>query len=329
MMHHEAGVRIVVAGGQPTPGPMQSSSTRGAASYTVDTLDAHIEFAQEIYKLNDTDVYFLPPNRTEASGIAINVASINLRDQVRKDDTTPLQFAYEAADCRIWYTPQTLYNYTMLWKYAADSIWGSKDLCVSGSKGYSTTGTNKTDFVGPVALDSSGTVTVKDIVSHLTSSGITKIPYLNDGLEDAPTSQKNSGSNTPKLCASSKDCASDPNNNVCVEITTCVSGFYKKQKQCTAGCPRDQDSCSGPNNNKCQFKQNICTDASKPCAMVSATTFPVGGKSTTKSNHAQPGVCLPTLQGPVVEGQKCQAQQSGGVQTAQGQLGGLKTKSII
>ncbi|CAG8972123.1 hypothetical protein HYALB_00008128 [Hymenoscyphus albidus] len=181
MMHHEAGVRVVVVGGQPINGPMQAASgTRGAAVYTIDTLDAHTELARFILNLrNDSDADFLP-NRTEERGFSINSASINLRDQ----------FAYEAADCRIWYTPQTFYNYTALWKYASDSIWGSKNLCVSGSKGYAATGSNKTDFVGPESSSSISTVTVKDIVSHLTIDGTVKVPYLNDGLDDLPPNQQ-------------------------------------------------------------------------------------------------------------------------------------------
>jgi hypothetical protein len=72
-------------------------------------------------------------------------AGINLRDQVRKGEDIPLQFLYEGADCRIFYTPKTVYNYTALWQYAADAIW-NKDpkKCVTGSIGYSTVNGTKT-----------------------------------------------------------------------------------------------------------------------------------------------------------------------------------------
>jgi hypothetical protein len=78
----------------------------------------------------------------------INYAQINLRDQIRKGETIPLQFTYEAANCRIFYTPQTFYNYTALWKYAADAIWSnSTKFCVKNSTGFATT--NGSDTAGP------------------------------------------------------------------------------------------------------------------------------------------------------------------------------------
>jgi hypothetical protein len=157
MMHHEAGVRVVVAGGRPTTGPMQApSGSRGARLYTTDVLDANIEFTQLLLQdKGSPEVNFLP-NRTLALDVFVTFASINLRDQVRKGETIPLQFAYEAADCRIFYTPQTIYNYTALWQYAADAIWSKPSLCVKGSTGFAITGTNKTDFVGPPS-DTPGT----------------------------------------------------------------------------------------------------------------------------------------------------------------------------
>lgn len=66
----------------------------------------------------------------------VSYASLNIRDQIREGSDVPLQFAYEAANCRIFYTPQTIFNYTNLWMYAADAIWNKPELCVQGSTGY-------------------------------------------------------------------------------------------------------------------------------------------------------------------------------------------------
>jgi hypothetical protein len=60
----------------------------------------------------------------------------------------PLQFVYEAANCRIFYTPQTIFNYTNLWTYAADAAWNKPELCVQGSTGYASNG-SVTDTNGP------------------------------------------------------------------------------------------------------------------------------------------------------------------------------------
>jgi len=81
--------------------------------------------------------------------MSISYAQINLRDQIRQGETVPLQFTYEAANCRIFYTAQTFYNYTNLWRYAADAIYSNPALCVKNSTGFATT--NGSDVNGPPA----------------------------------------------------------------------------------------------------------------------------------------------------------------------------------
>jgi hypothetical protein len=143
MMHHNAGVRTVVAGGRPTYGPMQSpGQSRGARMYGVDVLDWDIAFAQSI---NHNALPPALPNRTINQDVYITFASVNLRDQIRQNETTPLQFLYEAADCRIFYTPNTWYNYSALWQYAADAIWTNPSLCVQDSTGYASTANSTTE----------------------------------------------------------------------------------------------------------------------------------------------------------------------------------------
>lgn len=134
MMHHEAGVRTIAAGGMPSHGPMQPSGSRGAQSYTVDNLHADIAMAKEI---NATAGSFLPERQED---VFISYASFNLRDQVRKGESTPLQFLYEAANCRIFYTKDTVYNFGNLWRYAANAIWTKPEMCVQGSRGIASVG---------------------------------------------------------------------------------------------------------------------------------------------------------------------------------------------
>jgi len=118
--------------------------SRGAAAYQLDSLDNRIEAAQQILQNNsDPNANFLP-NRTTATDVWVTYADINLRDQVRKGGNIPLQFVYEAATCRIFYTPKTFYNYTALWTYAADAMWNNPSLCVKDSTGYSTTSATNT-----------------------------------------------------------------------------------------------------------------------------------------------------------------------------------------
>lgn len=145
MMHHEAGVHTVAAGGLPSNGPMQTpSGSRGAQAYSFENLDTDIEFAKES---NATAGNFLPERQED---VFFTSAFFNLRDQVRKGESTPLQFVYEAANCRIFYTKDTVYNFGKLWRYAANAIWTNPELCVQGSTGIASHG-NSSNISGPPA----------------------------------------------------------------------------------------------------------------------------------------------------------------------------------
>ena len=153
-MRNDAGVRTVVVGGQPRLGPMQvMGGTRGALEYDVDSLDLDMYVAGE---LNSTVASILPADRNPEFNF--NTVSFNLRDQIRNNSNTPLQFTYEAADCRIFYTPSTYNNYTALWQYAADAIWSTPTLCVSSEPSYS----NSTARAILAGFDNEGALETRD-----------------------------------------------------------------------------------------------------------------------------------------------------------------------
>lgn len=136
MMHHEAGVKTVVVSGLPKPGPMQvASGSRGAEIYVDQNIDNSITAAEY---LNATTAEYLPNREIDT---LITFLSVNFRDQIRKEQQdVPVQFVYDAADCRIFYTAETWSDYSSLWTYAVNAISDTK-LCVAGSTGYSSTGT--------------------------------------------------------------------------------------------------------------------------------------------------------------------------------------------
>lgn len=136
MMHHEAGVKTVVVGGLPQSGPMQTAGgSRGAEIYIARNIDNIVAAAEN---LNATTVDYLPNREID---VLITFLSVNLRDQVRKEQQdVPVQFVYDAADCRIFYTAETWSDYSSLWSHAVNAISDPK-LCVAGSTGYSLTGT--------------------------------------------------------------------------------------------------------------------------------------------------------------------------------------------
>jgi hypothetical protein len=90
--------------------------------------------------VNET-TYATVPEVTESgfrdSGVFTATLAVNLRDQVRPNDTVPLQFKYEAADCRIFYTLGNVYNMSRLWRDTVTAAFDDDTLCVEGSTGYS------------------------------------------------------------------------------------------------------------------------------------------------------------------------------------------------
>lgn len=60
--------------------------------------------------------------------------SLNVRDNIlpaNLADGIPAQFIFEAADCRIFYTPEMVVDVAAMWQAAADVAWGGK-ACVAG-----------------------------------------------------------------------------------------------------------------------------------------------------------------------------------------------------
>ena len=205
MMHHEAGVRTVVVGGRPETGPMQApAGTRGALSYDSVSLDIDIGNAETI---NITTTSYLP-DRAEDQAVWISTASFNMRDQVRNGESTPLQFVYEAANCRIFYTFNTIYNYTNLWQYAANAIWSNPGLCVQGSTGYATTNGTASNTQGPPG----GSTIVNANVSH-NASALTGLSGVNPGLhfitpgeDDGPSKNSRAPGQVGSVCTPSTGC---------------------------------------------------------------------------------------------------------------------------
>lgn len=240
MMHHEAGVRTVVAGGRPQVGPMQAlAGSRGAKEYDTSELDFDIYLAEDINATVKADL----PNRSLE--FRIDYASFNLRDQIRRGENFPLQFAYEAAGCRIFYTLQTFNNYAALWQYAADAIWTNPELCVQGSTNQPSAG-NVTDTVGPTAAEKASWVTRRSQADPSTA-GEKRSPSLSriHGVHGLDFDAAGPAPGT--------DCTTAPSNfcgdNVCVLSPSCNlrTGDFNQVRQCqipcSRGCPR-QFTCS-------------------------------------------------------------------------------------
>ncbi|KAF2801731.1 uncharacterized protein BDZ99DRAFT_402885 [Mytilinidion resinicola] len=281
-MMTQAGVRTVVAGGRPSAGPMQAASgNRGARAYSADAIDGDIEFASSI---NQTANSSLPQVRE--SGMYTIFAGINLRDQVRANDTTPLQFKYEAADCRIYYTLANIYNIERLWRDAAAATWDDKSLCVEGSTGYAASANKGTPKPPPPATAQAPTLNVAE--------------HAEFNLE--PTGGLPDGKGIPKRNSQIQSCNSqltcDDGISSCKEIlVTCSNGKRIFANACLPPCQnRDgSDSCQGANT----FCNIQSTQESKAASGFSSAKAAGARTQFTKFDSSlRTGLCMPTVGNP-------------------------------
>jgi hypothetical protein len=109
-----------------------------------------------------------------------NSITLNIKNGIAEGDETqtPLQFVYDAADCRIWWTAEMLFDVTAIWRKVADVAFGVNgsapfaDGCVAGS-------TNQnTSLSGDSALEGNGqpaNVTVRPGMAGLGPSPTTAV----------------------------------------------------------------------------------------------------------------------------------------------------------
>ncbi|KAJ5699054.1 Interphotoreceptor retinol-binding [Penicillium macrosclerotiorum] len=137
------GVRTITFGGRPTESPMQAvGGVKGGQSLAVQYINGYIQKANQlIAKAANTSSPLLTPaewkNFNESSpGLATPFSwsgNVNLRNEYDpEDDQTPLQFVYEAAECRLFYTIENYLRRETVWQAAAKAMFGG-DSCVKGS----------------------------------------------------------------------------------------------------------------------------------------------------------------------------------------------------
>jgi hypothetical protein len=273
MMTHQAGVRIIAAGGRPTTGPMQGASgSRGAAVYSADFLDSDFTF---VASLNNTAAALLPQNRND-TGMFIIYAGFNLRDQVRLGDPVPLQFKYEAADCRIYYTLANVYNMSRLWRDAAHAAWDDQSLCVADSTGYPTAlNTSSPGFPKPPPP-------LSPSLNLPSSSHVDFALNSTGGLPDAREGATRDI--TISLCGSGGTCS---NGGQCQPVSVqCQSGSRLNTNACLPACRTTTSSGRG----SCTGANTFCDPRSVQEAKVNS----VKGKDVKFGATVYSGFCTPT-----------------------------------
>lgn len=271
LMRHQAGVRTVVVGGRPVTGPMQApAGSRGAQLYSVGDLDADIEVASRI---NATAGDILPPRQLD---VFVSQLTINLRDQIRQGEDIPLQFLYEAADCRIFYTLQTVYNFTNLWKYATEAAGTRPELCVAGSTGYASIGAapspnNATQ--GSATIGGNAPPNHLFDTIHLEKTQPDGLPTLFGGQEYAIQRFPDFFPGQACDINSYGSCGAAGSGLSCQRVTEC-----KGEARCVRSCTSSYDPCG---STRCQITQ-------KSGAISSGYCRPQCGSSTHPASPSTP-----------------------------------------
>jgi hypothetical protein len=141
-----AGVRAVTVGGRPENKPIQTiTGSKGGEvipmftfpQYAGNLLNISSDVGLSSVKSDDATLSSLADVPRIAVRAGDGSSRVQSQDQIRKGDksATPLQFIYEAADCRIFYTPESYSDPEAAWKQAWDAF-VDNNKCVQGSTGH-------------------------------------------------------------------------------------------------------------------------------------------------------------------------------------------------
>ena len=251
LMHHQGGARTVVAGGRPELGPMQfASGSRGAQSYYNLDLDTDIEVAQIL----NSSITPLPQDSNDID-FYINYAQLNIKDSIRKDEDFPLQFGYEAADCRIFYTTWTVYNFENLWNYVIDAFFRNPELCINGAANL-TSPVVGTDETGPIPKPTEiPTPTTSGGVGDLILKGIQHTKRDSIGSSPALSPRRAPRTGSPLHLSTFIDngrlsnhdtCTTCRNGQTCTEVPSCSAGrVLQTSRQCVRTCSQNAKGICG------------------------------------------------------------------------------------
>ena len=141
-MTTQGNVTTITIGGRPQNAPMQAmGGTRGAEAFAFSDLQAMSQYLSNSSFIPDD--LLATANATfpglndlplQAPGFFAS-ATLNLRDQIlpgQENTQVPSQFQFIPSDCRIFYTPESVFSPTEKWMQVADVMWGNKT-CAYGS----------------------------------------------------------------------------------------------------------------------------------------------------------------------------------------------------
>jgi hypothetical protein len=143
LLRHQGNVKTVVFGGLPNKDQVRATGgTRGALELSFDVLQAYGRRIFELTPDSEREAFnqgalgqlagakqaLIRASTDGATGA--HAASINAQDALKQGDTTqtPLQYTYDAADGRLFYTAEMILDPTAVWKGVIDAWWGNTGL---------------------------------------------------------------------------------------------------------------------------------------------------------------------------------------------------------
>lgn len=131
----QGGVKTIALGGRSNNNPIQAiGGVKGTNNYGYAYIQVQAQAA--VLLAENQSVYNTSVLREYYDEIVFNRAAVspgvNVRDGLKYEDDSgiALQFIYEEADCRLFYTPEMTVDITAVWKSAADAQWGGSGKCV-------------------------------------------------------------------------------------------------------------------------------------------------------------------------------------------------------
>ncbi|KAF2799804.1 hypothetical protein K505DRAFT_413446 [Melanomma pulvis-pyrius CBS 109.77] len=255
LMSHQAGVKTVVVGGRPSTGPMQTASgNRGARLYSGEAID--VDFANVDTIVDNQEVFSSLPSRADR-GMWIDFAGFNIRDQMRKDDLTkvPLQFKYDAADCRIYHTIANVHNMTQLWRDAAAATWDDPSLCVEDSTGYSSHSGNSSPPKPPPARAAQTPVLDLGFIQPVNVAINTTANLINFGTRTSITASNLRNCPADSRCGGTTECLT-------VDVWCSDQKHTGTVRVCLPPCSSLNPTCSG--EMECQLTRDVTTKKRLP-----------------------------------------------------------------
>jgi hypothetical protein len=147
LMTNIGGVRALPFGGHPNGQPMQiMGGVRGSQTLSFDNIATVVSAAKALYRETPEKLEFITKEEIERFmkvaprplaefPIKLRSGQVNFLNAYQEgDDDLPVQFQYQAGDCRLYYTAENIYHPKTMWKSAKEAIWGNGS-CVKGSTG--------------------------------------------------------------------------------------------------------------------------------------------------------------------------------------------------